>query len=381
MLTQVERSGEWESAVTLRHELHAHPELSNCESWTKTHLMAYLRAHTDLEIVDRGLWFYARYRSGQPGPGIAFRADMDAIAFDENDALPYHSLCPGAAHKCGHEGHCASLAAFATAIAREGAPRDVYFLFQHAEETGDGAKECCDLLREQDIAAIYGYHNLPAAPLGQVFVREGTIMCASKGMAIRFHGAPTHASIPENGKNPALAIAESIAALPAIFAPETRRGLVLCTVVHIWMGEKAFGVSPGEAELCLTCRAQYEDELEELCAAIEATVAQRCDAHDLRYDIAIHDAFPETFNHTENVEAIRRVCAANGRPCVDLVDPIRSSEDFGHYTKLVPGAFFFLGAGDVSGWHTHDFDFSDALIGVAVEVFRGLVHDASSTNV
>ena len=35
-----------ELAIQLRHELHAHPELSYQEVWTKQHLMGFLKEHT-----------------------------------------------------------------------------------------------------------------------------------------------------------------------------------------------------------------------------------------------------------------------------------------------------------------------------------------------
>ena len=54
-------------AIALRHELHAHPELSMEEVWTRSHLMEFLRENTrNLEIVDCGRWFYAMYRAENP---------------------------------------------------------------------------------------------------------------------------------------------------------------------------------------------------------------------------------------------------------------------------------------------------------------------------
>ena len=72
---------EW--AIELRHELHAHPELSNHEIWTKQHLIEFLKTHTNLEIVDRGRWFYAIYHSKVGRRNIAFRADFDALPIEE----------------------------------------------------------------------------------------------------------------------------------------------------------------------------------------------------------------------------------------------------------------------------------------------------------
>ena len=43
----------------LRHELHQHPELSYNETWTKRHLIDFLKQNTSAEIYDCGKYFYA----------------------------------------------------------------------------------------------------------------------------------------------------------------------------------------------------------------------------------------------------------------------------------------------------------------------------------
>ena len=47
----------------LRCRLHSIPEASMHEMQTKAMLMSFLRENTDLEIVDRGAWFYAVLKS------------------------------------------------------------------------------------------------------------------------------------------------------------------------------------------------------------------------------------------------------------------------------------------------------------------------------
>lgn len=164
----------YELAVALRHALHRHPELSNHETWTKAYLINFLDKHTSLEIVDRGAWFYAKYSAAPGAHKIAFRADFDALPIDETISLPYGSEIPGVSHKCGHDGHSATLAAFALEVDQRGAENTIYFIFQHAEETGDGAKECAVLVTEEGIEEVYGYHNQPGYPVGEVIVNDGT---------------------------------------------------------------------------------------------------------------------------------------------------------------------------------------------------------------
>lgn len=54
----------------------------------------------------------------------------------------------------------------------------------------------------------------------------------------------------------------------------------------------------------------------------------------------------------------------------------RGSEDFGHYTKIVPGAMFYVGGGtDVPSFHTSGYDFTDSTMENAVEMFKALIEE------
>ncbi|RKJ53118.1 M20/M25/M40 family metallo-hydrolase, partial [Butyricicoccus sp. 1XD8-22] len=171
-------------ALKLRHDLHQNPELSNYETWTKQYLIDFLKSNTSLEIVDKGQWFYAIYRArpGEGKPNIAFRADFDALPIEETIELPWGSKNHGVSHKCGHDGHSASLAGFALEVDQKGADKNIFFLFQHAEETGDGALQCSTFIEEEKIDEIFAYHNTSGYPLKSVNVIDGVAHCASKGM-------------------------------------------------------------------------------------------------------------------------------------------------------------------------------------------------------
>ena len=110
-------------AVALRHEIHQNPDLSNEERPTLERVLRFLRENTkNLEIVDKGHYVYAVYRASDPiKPSIGFRADCDAIKVDDDIDKPYKSLKEGVGHKCGHDGHTATMCGFALEIAQEGA--------------------------------------------------------------------------------------------------------------------------------------------------------------------------------------------------------------------------------------------------------------------
>ena len=358
----------------LRHELHQHPELSNQEVWTKQHLIDFLKKHTSLEIVDNGLWFYAIYRAGEGKKNIAFRADFDALPMEERINIPHASQFPGVSHKCGHDGHAATLAGFALEIDQKGADKNVFFLFQHAEETGDGAAQCASFIKENNIDEIFAYHNMSGMPFKSVNVIDGTAHCASKGMTIHMEGSPAHASQPEDGVNPAFAIAKVINAIPEFTSPENNKGIVLCTVVQVDIGERAFGISASKGDLLLTIRALYEEELDKLQKNLEDLAWAQAEKYGLKVSFSYNDSFPETVNDKESSDKIRQVCETKGMQVIEMKEAFRGSEDYGHYLKLTKGAMCYIGNGeDYPQVHTYEYDFRDDIIETAVELFKGLV--------
>jgi amidohydrolase len=359
--------------VQLRHDLHQHPELSNHESWTKQHLISFLKANTKLEIIDKGLWFYAIYHAGQNKDNIAFRADIDALAMPETIDLPYASQVGGVSHKCGHDGHAAALAGFALEIDQQGADKNIFFLFQHAEETGEGAAQCAPFIEQHNIKEIFAYHNLGGMLLKSVNIIDGTCFCASRGMIIHMEGAPAHASEPEKGANPAFAIASIIDSIPGLISPDNTNGMVLCTVIQVNIGERAFGVSASKGELLLTIRALYETELDKLQKSLEASALDQAAKYNLKVSFSYNDVFPETVNHKASADKIRQVCRARGLQLVEMQEAFRSSEDFGHYLHKTRGAICFIGTGgDHPPLHSYEYDFPDEIIETAVELFKGL---------
>lgn len=361
----------------LRHELHRHPELSYEEVWTKQHLMGFLREHTKLELHDGGRYFYAVYRAEKAARkrrAIAFRADFDALPIEDEIDQPYRSCVPGVGHKCGHDGHAAALCGLGLELAELRLDRDVYMVFQHAEETGQGAVEAkAFLLENPDIEEIFAFHNQVGARAGEVLVASGACNCASKGMSVFMKGTPTHASLPERGTNPVFALAKVIDAVPALIEPEKYDGLVLCTVCQLSAGSHTFGTAASEGLLRMTIRAEVEAEMDALQQRIETLCREEAEAAGLTLCFDFQDEFPETRNSANSVEKVYQAAEKLGYS-VHEKPTSRGSEDFGHYTKVVPGALFYIGGGiDVPSFHTSGYDFTDVIMENAVEMFKALL--------
>ena len=362
-----------QAIIDLRHTLHRHPELSLHEHDTSARLRAFLRQHTTLQVEERDGWFYAVKEGRDPTASpIAFRADMDALPICEGIDLPYGSTHDGVAHKCGHDGHSAALCGLALALERHTPGRTVYLIFQGAEEIGQGAQRCAALLREAGIGEIYAFHNLGGYPEGAVIYRRGLTQPASEGLSISLRGRQSHASAPESGVNPAEAIARlALSSRELIKRPH--EGMALCTVTGIRVGAGDFGISPGDGELRLTLRSEQEAEMKAMESELLRYAAQLAREQGLTMAHQISDYFPETRNHGACLDRVIRAAGELGIPCREMGELWRASEDFGVYTKVCPGAIFYIGNGEhYPPLHTREYDFNDRILPVAVDLFTAL---------
>ena len=123
-----------EKTKELRKKLHEIPEPSMHETKTKKLLMDFISENTSLKVTDCESWFYITKYAQEEGQSpkkrraIAFRADMDAVCGKDGK--------PG--HYCGHDGHSAILAGLALWLDERETDKDIYLIFQPAEETGEG---------------------------------------------------------------------------------------------------------------------------------------------------------------------------------------------------------------------------------------------------
>ena len=356
--------GALEKALALQRKLHAIPEASGCEVETKKTLIAFLRAESDLEIIDCGKWFYAAHREAGAKTGVALRADMDAVM--GADAKPYHG--------CGHDGHASVMAALAASIKGETLGKNLFFLFQHAEETGAGGGECCALFDRERIDAIYGFHNCPGFPAGSVLLLRDTFACASMGLILSFEGSQSHAAYPENGTNPVFPMAAFFSRWEALTDPGQFSGLAMATPVGLSAGSRSFGVAAGSGEIDLTLRAWVDADLQKLAARVVDTAAALAGEAGIALRSEQQDVFPATVNAPQLYETLKSAAIRAGLPCLSPPEPFRWSEDFGHYGARCPAFFCGIGGGEnAADLHTPDYRWNEAVTDAALRLFSALI--------
>ena len=344
----------------IRQQLHRVPEPSGSEEKTKALIRAFITAHTGLSCFDYGGGTCGLYTPPEEAleEAICLRADFDAVSLPEGDA----------AHLCGHDGHTAALLGVALFLERTRPGRRVLLMFQPSEETGEGAEAMAPLLKEYKITRIYGCHNLPGFPFGRVFTSLDTFACASSGMTFAFTGKPAHAAYPEYGVSPAGAVAEFLAEVQAFNREVPFGGGTFATVVGCNMGQKAFGTAAERAEVWITMRSDTNDNFMKLKAFLNSRSEAYAQQNGLTLSVMEQDAFPATEN---DETAARELLDRTGGEL--LTEPMRWSEDFGHYLNACRGAFFGIGAGACPPLHTREYEYPDELLSHQIRALIALL--------
>lgn len=354
--------------LRMRRLLHSCPELSGQEQATLNNIHNFLKEYTTLKIERNEGWLLARHTEGEDLPTIAFRGDIDAIPGTD---APRHG--------CGHDGHSAILCGLGLALEGKKLGKNIYLIFQPAEETGCGAKMICDSFPEiVNIRRIYGLHNIPGYKKGMLLLKNDCFACASCGMIVSVQGRPAHAAYPADGANPAEALSRLVLELPGtideILSGDNR--LLMHTVVGLNLGGENFGLSASEGKLCLTLRGHRQTDINALIEKIEARTREVCAGQNMLCTFELCDVFPDTTNDIRSVGEARSIWSKTGMPMTDLCEPMRWSEDFGWYLKKIPGMFFGIGSGEnAPGLHTENYEFNDALIPPAVDAFFALAEN------
>jgi amidohydrolase len=364
-----------------RQKLHAMPEVSGDEHRTAAEVVSFLAGTEPDELVSGlgGTGIAAVYQGNGPGPTVMFRAELDALPIEEITTVAHRSRIPGKSHMCGHDGHMAILAALARAFGRQRpASGRVILLFQPAEENGAGAAA---VLADPRFAALnpdyaFALHNMPGIAFGHSWIKAGPANCASCGLKIKLSGKTAHASMPETGTSPAPAVADLIPALTALRTGSLDAAdLVLTTITHVSVGEPAFGIAPGSAEVWVTLRTVSNEAMAGLRSKAEALASEAADRYGLTVDFSYHDEFRHCTNDPGAVSVIRAALDAEGLPH-EAGETFRASEDFGRFGERSKSAMLFLGAGaGYPALHNPDYDFPDGLIPIGARIFMRIARD------
>ncbi len=377
--------------VTLRRDIHAHPELGFEEHRTSQLVADRLRewgleVHTGIA----GTGVVGVLRCGDGPHCIGLRADLDALPLQEDNHFPHRSQHDGRMHACGHDGHTTMLLAAAWHLSRS---RDfqgtVNFIFQPAEEMGKaGAKKMVDegLFERFPCEAVFALHNFSTGQVGKFALNPGALMASSNTWRVVITGRGTHASLPHTGVDPVAAtisLAQQLQTLATRLINPAEQVLLAVTQIQ---GSDAPNVIPDRAWVGGTLRTFSEETLDTLEAGLRQAAEHTAASHGCSAEVFFRRASPPVINHPQEArfaaEVMREIV---GDALVDdHFTPVMAAEDFAHMLKVKPGCYAFIGNGDGGHRlpdhgpgpcviHNTSFDFNDAIIPIGATYFVRLV--------
>ncbi|MGK8707735.1 M20 aminoacylase family protein [Metapseudomonas otitidis] len=351
----------------LRHDIHAHPELG-------------FEEHRTAELVARLLrdWGYEVHtgigrtgvvgvlRRGQGTARLGLRADMDALPIHEAGAAAHISRHAGCMHACGHDGHTVMLLGAARYLAQAGRfDGTLNLIFQPAEEGQGGALAMLEdgLLERFPCDALFGMHNMPGLPAGQLAFRAGPVMASQDLLEVTLEGVGGHGSMPHLCVDPLVAGADIVMALQTVVARHIDAQQAAVVSIGAFQAGEAANVIPQTARLRLSLRALDPAVRERQLQRVMAIIRGHAASHGCQVQIEHRPAYPVTVNHPAETAFARRVALdLAGADAVQDAPTLMGSEDFGWMLQRCPGSYLMIGNGDGPMVHNPAYDFNDAIL-------------------
>ncbi len=231
-----------------------------------------------------------------------------------------------------------------------------------------------------DLRSIFALHLWPGLPLGTAATKAGPIMAASDAFKVEIKGSGGHGAMPHLTTDAVAIAAQVVTALQTVVSREVDPvEPAVLTVGEIGAGS-AFNIIPETARLGGTVRtlnAELREKMPERIEELARGVAKgmRGDA-GLDYDFS----YPVTNNDADAAKLALGVAGElfGEERAVELANPSMGAEDFAFFLEKVPGAFIWLGVGDVSNLHTPQFSFDEEILPQGAALFVALALESLS---
>ena len=289
---------------------------------------------------------------GSGGKTIMLRADMDALPQKEVSGLEFSCKSGTACHSCGHDCHTAMLLGAAKLLKEhEGElAGTVKLVFQPGEETLRGAKTLIEagVLENPKVDAAMGLH-MNFGPCGPHNLEVGTLVYAmSMSSADEFevivNGKTAHGGSPFAGISALSAAANIVTAVQQLASLEVPCDEATVISFGSFNSGSASNIIPDEAVLTGSIRAFSRENRErvkkrfvELCKQVAGNWNAQCEVK------FVNEVGPNVNAAVLTEEMIQYCNEVMKR--VDLIPPIKGSEDFANYGEYIPTFFANICAG------------------------------------
>ena len=373
-----EASTLYDDMVSVRRDLHRHPELGFQETRTAgivAETLNGLGLEAQTGVGQTGV--VGLLEGTRPGPTVLLRFDMDALPIQEESDHPYVSTNPGVMHACGHDGHVAMGLGLARLFARRQREMagSLKFLFQPAEEGLGGALAVMadGALVDPRPDVALAMHLWSPVPLGKARVIEGPAMASSSVFTITVEGKGGHGAAPHLAIDPIVAAAQIVIALQSIVSRNTNPHDSIVVSIGEFSAGTTFNVIPERAVLKGTVRSYDKASHRMAYRRILEMATNMATAFGCRATmetVAIVSAVVNAPGPTSVVRAAAEHILGGDNI---LEHRTMAAEDMGYILEEIPGCYFFVGCsnGNPATQYAHhhprfDFDERAMIDGVAV---------------
>ncbi|WP_263703311.1 M20 peptidase aminoacylase family protein [Bacillus thuringiensis] len=367
-----------ETLISIRRNLHEHPELSYEEfettkaikNWLEEKNITIINSHLKTGVI-------AEISGNSNGPLIAIRADIDALPIQEETNLPYASKIHGRMHACGHDFHTAAIigAAYLLKEKESSLSGTVRFIFQPAEESSNGACKVIEAGHLHGVQAIFGMHNKPDLPVGTIGIKDGPLMAGVDRFEIEIHGVGTHAAVPDAGVDPIVASSQIVMALQTIVSrniSSSHNAVVSVTNIH---SGNTWNVIPEKATLEGTVRTFQNETREKIPALMKRIIQGVSDALGVKTEFRFYAGPPAVHNDTSLTNLSTQIAEKMNLNIISP-SPSMAGEDFSFYQQEIPGSFVFMGTSGTHEWHHPAFTVDERALPISAEYFALLAEKA-----
>ena len=297
--------------------------------------------------------------SGQPV--ILLRADMDALPQTATSGLDF-ACQTGACHSCGHDAHTAMLLA-AAALLRKHADLlkgTVKLMFQAGEETLLGSRKMLD-------AGILDYPKVDAAmalhmnfgPCGDYDMHARslaysahTMMPSADEFRITIKGKASHGSTPYLGVSAASAAANIVVALQQLISLEIPCDEPVILSIGKLTSGTASNIIPEEAEIMGSFRAFTRENREYLRRRLPEVATSIAESWRANAKTEFLGGVAPNINDPELAKEMAGYCSQIMEK-VQVIPPVKGSEDFANLCEYVPTFFANVCAGSIEEGYSY----------------------------
>jgi amidohydrolase len=365
--------------ISIRRDLHSHPELAFEETRTASVVARKLR---DLgldvrEHVGR-TGVVADLGRPEPGPHIILRAEMDGLPVDEAEGSSLRSTRPGVMHACGHDGHMSILLAVATELVRRAQPIPglIRFLFQPAEEIGAGAEAMLNdgALDGAEWDAMLAIHLRPFLTVGHIGICRELATARVGEFGINVRGTGGHGGRPHVSIDALLSAVQIVSALQTLIPREVSAFDSAVLSVCSFHAGAAANVMPEAAHFEGTVRTASEEVYERLLHRIDEVSSSVGKAFRCTVEMDRREMMPPVRNDPRVADLVRMAAEAIvGRERVVQTEPVMAGDDVAYFFERVPGCYIFVGSVHDDGRapppnHSPSWDFDEHALEIGANV-------------